>query len=168
MIEINMSDCWVKINEELLFVSITDRSFCRLAFNSVPNGQTACVIKKGGLTLFHRIMDCYQKEKEEIDKIVTFYALSLLKNIDFFKFFTCLIRKCFRMRSGPRYLRKRSSDATTSTNVDNEYPKYPESRFLAKKENLNVTGLREKKLMALIIWLSVLFLLALILLIVIT
>jgi hypothetical protein len=68
--------------------------------------------------------------------------------------------------SGPRYLRKRSSDATTSTNVDNEYPKYPESKYLAtNKQDLNVTGLREKKLLALIVWLAVLFLLALILLI---
>uniref|UniRef100_A0AC34GNJ1 Beta-sarcoglycan n=1 Tax=Panagrolaimus sp. ES5 TaxID=591445 RepID=A0AC34GNJ1_9BILA len=68
--------------------------------------------------------------------------------------------------SGPRYLRKRSSDATTSTNVDNEYPKYPESKYLApKNQDLNTTGLREKKLLALIIWLAVLFLLALILLI---
>uniref|UniRef100_A0A7E4VFS2 Beta-sarcoglycan n=1 Tax=Panagrellus redivivus TaxID=6233 RepID=A0A7E4VFS2_PANRE len=71
------------------------------------------------------------------------------------------------MSVGPRYLRKRSSDATTSTNVDNEYPEYPEARYLKshKKADLNVTGLREKKLLALIIWLSVLLVLALILLI---
>lgn len=71
------------------------------------------------------------------------------------------------MNTGPRYVRKKSSDISATSNEDNEYPKYPEPKYLARKEkDLNVTGLREKKLLTLIIWLIVLSILALIILIV--
>ena len=71
------------------------------------------------------------------------------------------------MNTGPRYIRKRSSDASTSSNGEHDYPKHPELRYVAKKEkDLNVTGLREKKLLTLVIWLVVLSILALIILIV--
>lgn len=70
------------------------------------------------------------------------------------------------MKGSPRYLRRRSSDVSTSSNQDNDYPKYPETEYVKKQQDLNVTGLREKKLMTLIIWLAVLSILAIILLIV--
>uniref|UniRef100_A0AC34Q6E7 Beta-sarcoglycan n=1 Tax=Panagrolaimus sp. JU765 TaxID=591449 RepID=A0AC34Q6E7_9BILA len=66
------------------------------------------------------------------------------------------------MNTSPRYFRKKVSESGSS-NTEEEYPRYVDSKLVADDpETLNVTGLREKKLLILIVWLIVLFILAVI------